>query len=151
VIHILSEGRPLCGFTNDVPMLWPEGEKWVAVTMNGADCPRCIAVRNGKPLPELPNDTIESLRGEIEELKNHISTLTFLTLKMFHTAFPRGVASEKFHEEAQECLRRGVRIVPELQSITTLGRNGYEGGMRPEKPLDSQPPSAWTRIGDDNT
>jgi hypothetical protein len=30
-VHILHNGRPLCGFATTVPAQWPEGHKWVGL------------------------------------------------------------------------------------------------------------------------
>lgn len=29
-VHILKHGRPLCGFSNKVPALWPDGNAWIS-------------------------------------------------------------------------------------------------------------------------
>ena len=42
VIHILNEGFPLCGFSSDFPVNWPEGHLWVSITEpDDANCEEC--------------------------------------------------------------------------------------------------------------
>ena len=41
-IHVLSAGRPLCGFHDDVPAAWPKDHKWChRADWQQATCPRC--------------------------------------------------------------------------------------------------------------
>lgn len=45
-VHILFNGLPLCGFSNELPGRWPEGHWWVRTEQAGlATCTGCIAVR----------------------------------------------------------------------------------------------------------
>lgn len=30
MVHILNHGKPLCGFSNKVPALWPDGNAWIS-------------------------------------------------------------------------------------------------------------------------
>ncbi len=45
VLHILSQGSPLCGFMRGVPSEWPEGHVWVSAfdphQVKLADCLPC--------------------------------------------------------------------------------------------------------------
>ena len=42
VIHILSEGYPLCGFSTDVPVRWPKTQQWVSIDdCKDANCQAC--------------------------------------------------------------------------------------------------------------
>ena len=47
IVHILHEGRPLCGFMPGVhPGKWPAGHLWVGVSdMKDATCDACFRVR----------------------------------------------------------------------------------------------------------
>ena len=42
IIHILNEGFPLCGFSSDFPVNWPEGHVWTRITEpEKANCAEC--------------------------------------------------------------------------------------------------------------
>lgn len=44
MVHILSAGQPLCGFTRDEPQYWPITDKWVGEDeAHYATCQRCIS------------------------------------------------------------------------------------------------------------
>lgn len=52
VIHLLAHGRPLCGFTDELPRDWPKGHKWEsyfdwvadkAMPVRGNHCTDCLA------------------------------------------------------------------------------------------------------------
>ena len=41
-VHVLHEGRPLCGFSNDVPANWPGGHLWVGIKdVEDSTCAGC--------------------------------------------------------------------------------------------------------------
>ncbi len=43
-VHALREGLPLCGFSRDVPVNWPEGNFWTsAENVKCITCPTCKA------------------------------------------------------------------------------------------------------------
>lgn len=52
VVHVLVEGRPLCGFSLVVPGRWPDGHKWVRNSPNdiavaGPEiCGACLEARH---------------------------------------------------------------------------------------------------------
>lgn len=39
-IHVLRQGLPICGFTQDAPSKWPEGHFWTS-TRSAATCKAC--------------------------------------------------------------------------------------------------------------
>ena len=44
VVHVLDQGRPLCGFSEDSPKDWPSGNFWVSLyeAKERPNCPECI-------------------------------------------------------------------------------------------------------------
>lgn len=43
IVHILSLGRPLCGFADTTLKDWPAGHKWTGYgQLDLATCPDCI-------------------------------------------------------------------------------------------------------------
>lgn len=49
-IHGLLGGMPLCGFSTDLPVNWPEGHTWVPTTDEKAiGCPSCRQVLETEP------------------------------------------------------------------------------------------------------
>ncbi len=41
-VHALLEGRPLCGFSNEIPALWPSGHIWTEPSdLKGITCKDC--------------------------------------------------------------------------------------------------------------
>jgi hypothetical protein len=49
-IHILRHGFPLCGFSDDVPVNWPEGHLWLGLDDDHAGrpmCVDCVLIKNG--------------------------------------------------------------------------------------------------------
>lgn len=44
VVHVLSGGAPLCGFSTDTPNMWPDNHVWVHVRdCEKATCPDCVS------------------------------------------------------------------------------------------------------------
>jgi hypothetical protein len=49
-VHILYHGRPLCGFSTEVPKDWPDGETWVSrQEKNEATCVECSLLEKELP------------------------------------------------------------------------------------------------------
>lgn len=52
LIHVLYFGQPLCNFTQDAPVKWPQGHLWVGLHERGdCNCEVCakVAVEAAKP------------------------------------------------------------------------------------------------------
>jgi len=42
IVHILTQGLPICGFSREIPCNWPIGHKWVRPEgHSGATCGGC--------------------------------------------------------------------------------------------------------------
>jgi hypothetical protein len=50
VVHILHEGRALCG-QSGLPTDWPSGHRWVRREDDGATCRKCVAVASQMETP----------------------------------------------------------------------------------------------------
>lgn len=71
--HILDGGLALCGFTLNVPALWPQGHNWTAAPSN-ATCSLCLVMAAKGLVVEVDEpDSEEHLRGLLAEARTALA------------------------------------------------------------------------------
>lgn len=169
-VHILSRGRPLCGFMPGcVPGQWPERHKWVAIDstdetdLKAINCKGCKMVKgihqDKQELGEIPPETTASMsderRAELKMMLKHMGA----TSDFFYSCATRigchpfieftGFMNE-YLKICEKALERGIDFAEANEhSGIPLPIEDYEGSYLGEKfgcifgPTMRANPEAW--------
>jgi hypothetical protein len=118
-VHILHEGRPLCGFMESgTPSEWPDGHSWISVgeashaafVNIAALCPNCDRARlrgkkiNGGRRFQAPTRTVDQL--ELEELARDLKAFVDTPIPRDSGGHPAVAAMGDMKREAAELARK---------------------------------------------